>query len=87
MSYPLCYTNHMMKMKNEEMELVNDNGTWKIKWNDGFERSFESFFKAKLHFVALVNQQIAIERYLQSSGQERIQERPTRVARRDEKKA
>ena len=43
-------------MKNEEMELVNDNGTWKIKWNDGFERSFESFFKAKLHFVALVNQ-------------------------------
>ena len=36
----------MMKMKNEEMELVNDNGTWKIKWNDGFERSFESFFKA-----------------------------------------
>ena len=62
MSYPLCYTNHMMKMKNEEMELVNDNGTWKIKWNDGFERSFESFFKAKLHFVALVNQQIAMER-------------------------
>ena len=49
-------------MKNEEMELVNDNGTWKIKWNDGFERSFESFFKAKLHFVALVNQQIAMER-------------------------
>ena len=62
MSYPLCYTSHMMKMKNEEMELVNDNGTWKIKWNDGFERSFESFFKAKLHFVALVNQQIAMER-------------------------
>lgn len=62
MSYPLCYTNHMMKMKNEEMELVNDNGTWKIKWNDGFERSFESFFKARLHFVALVNQQIAMER-------------------------
>jgi len=62
MSYPLCYTNHMMKMKNEEMELVNDNGTWKIKWNDGFERSFESFFKDKLHFVALVNQQIAMER-------------------------
>ena len=62
MSNPLCYTNHMMKMKNEEMELVNDNGTWKIKWNDGFERSFESFFKAKLHFVALVNQQIAMER-------------------------
>ena len=62
MSYPLCYTNHMLKMKNEEMELVNDNGTWKIKWNDGFERSFESFFKAKLHFVALVNQQIAMER-------------------------
>ena len=25
-------------------------------------RSFESFFKAKLHFVALVNQQIAMER-------------------------
>ena len=49
-------------MKNEEMQLVNDNGTWKIKWNDGFERSFESFFKAKLHFVALVNQQIAMER-------------------------
>ena len=49
-------------MKNEEMELINDNGTWKIKWNDGFERSFESFFKAKLHFVALVNQQIAMER-------------------------
>ena len=47
---------------NEEMKLVNDNGTWKIKWNDGFERSFESFFKAKLHFVALVNQQIAMER-------------------------
>jgi hypothetical protein len=62
MSNPLCYHNHMMKMKNEEMELVNDNGTWKIKWNDGFERSFESFFKAKLHFVALVNQQIAMER-------------------------
>jgi len=62
MSYPPCYTNHMMKMKNEEMELINDNGTWKIKWNDGFERSFESFFKAKLHFVALVNQQIAMER-------------------------
>ena len=36
MSYPPCYTNHMMKMKNEEMELINDNGTWKIKWNDGF---------------------------------------------------
>ncbi len=49
-------------MKNDEMQLVNDNGTWKIKWNDGFERSFESFFKAKLHFVALVNQQIAMER-------------------------
>jgi hypothetical protein len=62
MSNPLCYHNHMMKMKNEEMELVNENGTWKIKWNDGFERSFESFFKAKLHFVALVNQQIAMER-------------------------
>ena len=62
MSNPLCYHNHMMKMKNEEMELVNDNDTWKIKWNDGFERSFESFFKAKLHFVALVNQQIAMER-------------------------
>ena len=62
MSNPLCYHNHMMKMKNEEMELVNDNGTWKIKWNDGFERSFESFFKARLHFVALVNQQIAMER-------------------------
>ena len=62
MSNPLCYHNHMMKMKNEEMELINDNGTWKIKWNDGFERSFESFFKAKLHFVALVNQQIAMER-------------------------
>ena len=62
MSNPLCYTNHMMKMKNEEMQLVNENGTWKIKWNDGFERSFESFFKAKLHFVALVNQQIAMER-------------------------
>ncbi len=62
MSHLVCYTNHMMKMKNEEMELVNDNGTWKIKWNDGFERSFESFFKAKLHFVALVNQQIAMER-------------------------
>ena len=52
----------MMKMNNEEMELVNDNGTWKIKWNDGFERSFESFFEAKLHFVALVNQQMAMER-------------------------
>ena len=62
MSYPLCYTNRMMKMKNDEMQLVNENGTWKIKWNDGFERSFESFFKAKLHFVALVNQQIAMER-------------------------
>ena len=62
MSYPLCYHNPMMKMKNDEMEVVNDNGTWKIKWNDGFERSFESFFKAKLHFVALVNQQIAMER-------------------------
>ena len=62
MSYPLCYTNHMMKMKNDEMQLVNENGTWKIKWNDGFERSFESFFKARLHFVALVNQQIAMER-------------------------
>ena len=62
MSHPLCYTNHMMKMKNDEMQLVNENGTWKIKWNDGFERSFESFFKAKLHFVALVNQQIAMER-------------------------
>jgi len=62
MSNPLCYTNHMMKMKNDEMQLVNENGTWKIKWNDGFERSFESFFKAKLHFVALVNQQIAMER-------------------------
>ena len=62
MSHPLCYTSHMMKMKNEEMELINDNGTWKIKWNDGFERSFESFFKARLHFVALVNQQIAMER-------------------------
>ena len=49
-------------MNNEQMQLVNDNGTWKIKWNDGFERSFESFFKAKLHFVALVNQQIAMER-------------------------
>ena len=61
MSHPLCYTNHMMKMKNDEMELINDNGTWKIKWNDGFERSFESFFKARLHFVALVNQQIAME--------------------------
>ena len=63
MSYPLCYTNHMMKMKNNEMQLVNDNGgTWKIKWNDGFERSFEDYFKARLHFVALVNQQIAMER-------------------------
>ena len=62
MSNPLCYTNHMMKMKNDEMELINDNGTWKIKWNDGFERSFESYFKARLHFVALVNQQIAMER-------------------------
>ncbi len=62
MSHPLCYTNLMMKMKNDEMEVVNDNGTWKIKWNDGFERSFESFFEAKLHFVALVNQQIAMER-------------------------
>ena len=62
MSYPPCYTNYMIKMKNEEMELINDNGTWKIKWNDGFERSFESFFKARLHFVALVNQQIAMER-------------------------
>ena len=51
-----------MMNKNEEMELVNDSGTWKIKWNDGFERSFESFFKAKLHFVALINQQIAMER-------------------------
>ena len=29
------------------MELINDNGTWKIKWNDGFERSFESFFKGQ----------------------------------------
>ena len=62
MSHPLCYHSLMMKMNNEEMELVNDNGTWKIKWNDGFERSFESFFKAKLHCVALVNQQIAMER-------------------------
>ena len=44
------------------MELINENGTWKIKWNDGFERSFESVVKAKLHFVALVNQQIAMER-------------------------
>ena len=52
----------MNDMKNEEMELINDNGTWKIKWNDGFERSFESYFKARLHFVALVNQQIAMER-------------------------
>ena len=49
-------------MKNQEMELINDNGTWKIKWNDGFERNFESFFEARLHFVALVNQQIAMER-------------------------
>jgi len=40
-----------MMNKNEEMELVNDNGIWKIKWNDGFERSFKSFFKAKLHFL------------------------------------
>ena len=62
MSYPLCYTNHMMKMKNDEMELVNENVTWAIKWNDGFKREFDSFFKAKLHFVALVNQQIAMER-------------------------
>ena len=46
-------------MKNEEMELINDNGTWKIKWNDGFEREFDSYFKARLH---LVNQQIAMER-------------------------
>ena len=60
MSYPLCQD--LTMMKNDEMQLVNDNGTWKIKWNDGFERSFESFFKAKLHFVALVNQQIAMER-------------------------
>ena len=52
----------MNDMKNNEMELVNDNGTWKIKWNDGFERSFEDYFKARLHFVALVNQQIAMER-------------------------
>ena len=49
-------------MKNEEMELINENGTWTIKWNDGFKREFDSFFKAKLHFVALVNQQIAMER-------------------------
>ena len=49
-------------MKNEEMELINDNGTWTIKWNDGFKREFESYFKARLHFVALVNQQIAMER-------------------------
>ena len=56
------YRPKMNDMKNNEMELVNDNGTWKIKWNDGFERSFESFFKARLHFVALVNQQIAMER-------------------------
>ena len=62
MSHPLCYHSLMMKMNNEEMELVNDNGTWKIKWNDGFERSFESFFEAKLQFVALVNQQMAMER-------------------------
>ena len=62
MSHPLCYHSLMMKMNNEEMELVNDNGTWKIKWNDGFERSFRSFFEAKLHFVALVNQQMAMER-------------------------
>ena len=62
MSHPLCYHSLMMKMNNEEMELVNDNGTWKIKWNDGFERSFESFFEAKLHFVALVNQHMAMER-------------------------
>ena len=62
MSSPPWYTRDMIKMKNEEMELINDNGTWKIKWNDGFERSFESFFKARLHFVALVNQQIAMER-------------------------
>ena len=62
MSHPLCYHSLMMKMNNEEMELVNDNGTWKNKWNDGFERSFESFFEAKLHFVALVNQQMAMER-------------------------
>ena len=61
MSYPLCYTNHMMKMKNEEMELVNDNGTWKIKWNDGFERSLNPSLRLP-HFVALVNQQIAMER-------------------------
>ena len=52
----------MNDMKNNEMELVNDNGTWKIKWNDEFERSFEDYFKARLHFVALVNQQIAMER-------------------------
>ena len=51
-----------MMNKNEEMELVNDNGTWKIKWNDGFERSFKSFFKAKHVFVALINQQIEMER-------------------------
>ena len=56
------YIPKMNDMKNNEMELVNDNGTWKIKWNDGFERSFESYFKARLHFVALVNQQIAMER-------------------------
>ena len=56
------YRPKMNEMKNDEMQLVNDNGTWKIKWNDGFERSFESFFKARLHFVALVNQQIAMER-------------------------
>ena len=62
MSHPLCYHSLMMKMKNEEMELVNDNGTWTIKWNDGFKREFDSFFKAKLHFVALVNQQEAMER-------------------------
>ena len=52
----------MNVMKNNEMELVNENGTWTIKWNDGFKREFDSFFEARLHFVALVNQQIAMER-------------------------
>ena len=37
-------------------------GSILISYDDGFKREFDSFFKAKLHFVALVNQQIAMER-------------------------
>ena len=62
-----------MKMKNDnetmkyglnkDMALVDQgDGTWLIKWDDGFKLQFDSYLKAKANLTARVNQEIAMGR-------------------------